>query len=212
MLKHKEEEKVLRTRCRQLGVSLFLPQQTAVRSLGFTSAIAGEGKTFLARLTAEVAAEDNGFPVTLLECNWENPMLSSAYNLASAPGLSEWLLGQCPLALIRRQVTSNLTVIPAGDSSYNAAQLLQAFYQKGTYSVLTDRREVLILDLPATVTTAYGPFAVQLADALILVVRMGVTPESFVIEALDYLKDLQVHGVIFNQVTSRIPRWLRRII
>src|SRR4051812_21194374 len=52
-----EVGQVLRTRCKQLGISLFFRGDTPIRSLGFTSAIAGEGKTFLARLTAEVMAE-----------------------------------------------------------------------------------------------------------------------------------------------------------
>src|SRR5579864_3234410 len=97
----KELVQELRTRCKQLGVSLFFQGETAVRSLGFTSAIGGEGKSFLARLTAEVMAENSSAPVTLLECNWENPILSSIYNLPLAPGLSEWLSGQCSLEAIR---------------------------------------------------------------------------------------------------------------
>jgi Mrp family chromosome partitioning ATPase len=208
----RELAQALRTRCKQLSVSLFFQSETAVRSLGFTSAIAGEGKTFLARLTAEAMAEDSSAPVTLLECNWENPMLSSAYNVPPAPGLSEWLCGQCPLEAIRRQVARNLTVIPAGNSTYNATQLLRILQQRGVHSVLANPNEVLIIDLPTTVTTAYGPLAARLADSLILVVRMGVTPESLVVEACHYLKDSHVHGIIFNQVTSRIPRWLQRIL
>ncbi len=207
-----EEERALRTRCGQLGVSVFFQEQTSVHSLGFTSAIPGEGKTFLARLTAEVMAEDNEIPVTLLECNWEHPTLSSAYDLAAGPGLSEWLLGRCPLEAIRRPVTHNLTIIPAGDNTYNATALLRTLQQRGIQSVLTNPDEMLIVDLPATVTTAYGPFAAQLVDTLILVVRMGVTPESFVTEAHNYLKNLSVHGVILNQVVSHLPRWLRRIL
>ncbi len=68
------------------------------------------------------------------------------------------------------------------------------------------------MDLPAIVTTPYGPFAAHLVDTLILVVRMGVTPESFVIEAHNYLEDLPVHGVILNQVVSHLPRWLQRVL
>jgi Mrp family chromosome partitioning ATPase len=202
----------LRTRCRQLGVSLFFHEQISIRSLGFTSAISGEGKTFLAKLTAEVMAEGNDVPVTLLECNWENPTLSAAYNLTSGPGLSDWLLGRCPLGAVRQEVARNLTVIPAGDDSFSATKLLRQLQQKGMHSLLVNPDEVLILDLPAVATTAYGPLATHIADALILVVRMGVTPEPFVTEACKYLKDLPVQGIVLNQVASRIPRWLRRIL
>jgi Mrp family chromosome partitioning ATPase len=158
-----------------------------------------------------VMAEADGFPVTLLECNWENPTLSSAYNVSSGPGLSDWLLGRCPLEAIRRRVTSNLTIVPSGDATYNATQLLQKLQQRDMHSILASPNEILIVDLPAIVTTGYGSFAAHLADLLILVVHMGVTPEAFVAEACHYLKDSHVHGIIFNQVVSHIPRWLRPI-
>ena len=207
-----EMVQILRTRCKQIGISLFFKDNASVRSLGFTSAIGGEGKTFLARLTAEVMAEEGTFRVTLLECNWDKPTLGLAYNLPPGPGLSEWLLGRCPLEAIRRRVTGTLTVIPSGDTNYNVTQLLQKLQQRSIHSVLTDPNEILIVDLPATATTVYGPLAAQLPDLLILVVRMGVTPESQVAEACHSLRDSHVYGVIFNQVASRIPHWLQKIL
>src|SRR6266576_1385505 len=48
----------LRVQCGRLCASLFFDERTAVRSLGFTSAIDGEGKSFLARLAALVMARD----------------------------------------------------------------------------------------------------------------------------------------------------------
>lgn len=207
-----EEAQVLRTRCRQLGASVFFQSQVMVRSLGITSAISGEGKTFLARLIADVMAEDNETSVTLLECNWEHPTLRGDYNLPSGPGLADWLRGSCSLDAIRYHVTSNLTVIPVGDSMGHGAKLLRDLQQRGSDAVLTSPDEILIIDLPSTVTTAYGPLAAHLADSLILVVHMGVTPESFVKEACSHLSDLPVHGIVLNQITSRLPRWLRLIL
>src|SRR5690242_16054953 len=48
----------LRERCRQLYAATFFREQHPVRSLGFTSAIRGEGKTYLARMTATVLADE----------------------------------------------------------------------------------------------------------------------------------------------------------
>jgi protein-tyrosine kinase len=207
-----EEARMLRIRCKQVCVSTFFQGHSPVRSLGFTSAIHGEGKSFLARLSAEAMAEDTSTPVTLLECNWEHPMLSTAFNLMPGPGLAEWLFEDCSLAAIRRQVSHNFTVIPAGDSKNNTIGLLRAFQQRGALDVLTRPGEVLIIDLPSITTTTYGQLAARLVDSIILVVHMGVTPESLVTEAGNMLKDLPVQGVIFNQVTNRTPRWLRQIL
>ncbi|MBE3560373.1 MAG: CpsD/CapB family tyrosine-protein kinase [Ktedonobacteraceae bacterium] len=206
------EVRMLRTRCGQLGTSLFFHERAAVRSLGFTSAIDGEGKSFLARLAAEAMAEDNNVPVTLLECNWEHPDLENLFGLKRGAGLAEWLRGDCGLEAIRQQVSHNLTVIPAGEDRHDAIRLLQQFRQKGVLNVLAHPDEVLIVDLPSVVMTAYGPLAASLVEALVIVVRAGVTPDSLVAEACANLKDLRVHGIILNQVESRIPRWLRQLL
>ena len=207
-----EEARVLRVRCKQLCVAAFFQGRDAVHSLGFTSAISGEGKSFLARLAAEVMAEDDGTPVTLLECDWENPTLSTTFNLPSNRGLADWLNKSSSLTEIRYQVSPNLTVIPAGNSKNNAIGLLRTLQQQGMHDVLARPNEVLIVDLPSITTTPYGQLAASLLDSLILVVRMGVTPENFINEANSMLKDLPVEGIIFNQVKSQVPRWLRQIM
>ncbi len=92
-----EEAQMLRIRCKQLCVSTFFQEHTPVHSLGFTSAISGEGKSFLARIAAEAMAEDDSVPVTLLECNWENPSFNTAFDLPQGPGLAEWLHEDCNL-------------------------------------------------------------------------------------------------------------------
>lgn len=207
-----EEARMLRIRCKQICVSTFFRGHSPVRSLGFTSAIYGEGKSFLSRLAAEVMSEDDSTPVTLLECNWEHPSLDATFHLTHSPGLAEWLHGSCEISAIRHLVSPNLTVIPAGDSKNDPIGLLRTFQQRGVLNVLTRPDELLIVDLPSITTTAYGQLAAGLVDALILVVHMGVTSEGFIIEAEQMLKDLPVQGVVFNQVTNRLPRWLRQLL
>jgi Mrp family chromosome partitioning ATPase len=207
-----EEAQMVRIRCKQLCVSTFFQSHTPVRSLGFTSAIPGEGKSFLARVAAEALADDDSVAVTLLECNWEHPSFNTDFNLAQGPGLAEWLRQECSLDAIRHQTLHNLTVIPAGESKNNAIGLLRAFHQRGVLDVLTRPNEVVVVDLPSVTTTPYGQLAASMVDSLILVVRMGVTPESFIIEANSMLKDLPMQGIIFNSVVSQVPRWLRQIL
>ena len=106
---------LLRDRCQKLCLSIFYREQAPARTLGFTSALAGEGKTFLAMMVATVLAGDSGVPVTLLECNWEHPTLHEHFDLPRTPGLAEWLRGEAVAAQVRHQVGDNLFVVPAGD-------------------------------------------------------------------------------------------------
>ncbi|MDQ2717876.1 MAG: CpsD/CapB family tyrosine-protein kinase [Chloroflexota bacterium] len=204
--------RVLQERCRQLGVSLFFREQDPVHSLGFTSSIKGEGKSFLATLTALLLANDSHDPVTLLECNWENPTLHEYFGCPRTPGLAEWLRGECDETAIRHQVNGRLTVIPAGDGKRDAVQLLQRMRQDDLLANWTRSKDLLIVDLPSVATTAYGPLAASLVEALIVVVRAGVTPDDLIVETCAQLRDMPVHGLILNQLESRIPRWIRQLL
>lgn len=197
--------------CRHLCLDLFGREQGAVRSLGFTSAISGEGKSFLALATARLLARDSLEPVTLIECNWDHPTLHKMLGIPEIPGMAEWLNGICDEQEIRYEAEENLTVIPAGDGAHDAVKLLKRIQQSGLQK-LFKQNELFILDLPPVITTSYGSLAASLAETVVIVVRSEVTPSNILIETCAQLKDVSIHGIILNQGRSRIPRWLRQIL
>lgn len=202
----------LRERCRQLCAATFFREHSTIRSLGFTSATAGEGKTLLALATATVLASDSGQPVTLLECTWERPRLQELFNLPRRQGLAEWLRGECSEEAIRYQVSPELTVIPAGNAAGQAMKLIHQLAERQLLARLPASQGLFILDLPPLVTSGYGALAAGLADSLILVVHAGVTSEVLVSEACAQLRDLPVQGILLNQIESHIPRWIRQLL
>ena len=199
-------------RCRKVCCSLFFREQAPVRSLGFTSSIRGEGKSFLSMITAEMLAQDSSEPVTLLECNWDHACFSDHFGFAPAPGLAEWLRGECAEEDIRHKVASNLTVIPAGNARRQNVKLLQKIRQKGLHHLFAQSSELLVVDLPAMAISGDGVLAATLVESLIMVVRVGVTPDDLIAATCQQLKDLPVQGLLLNQVKSNIPRWLRQIL
>jgi protein-tyrosine kinase len=203
---------MLQEHCRQLCLSLFYREQAPIRSLGFTSSIAGEGKSFVAAVTAQGLARDSREPVTLVECNWDHPSQHEYFGIPATPGLAEWLWGTCEEEAIRYQVESNLTVIPAGHGAHNAVKLLQQIQQQGLLHLFAHAEGFYIIDLPPIITSGYGSLAASLPESLVLVVRAQVIPESMVVETCTQLKDVPIHGIILNQGDSRIPRWLRQLL
>jgi protein-tyrosine kinase len=203
---------MLLERCRNLCISLFYREHSPVRSLGFTSSIQGEGKSFLASITAQVLAHDSNKPVTLIECNWEHPTLHEHFDIPAYPGLAEWLRGTCSEDDIRYQVDKNLTVIPAGNGSYDAVKLLNQLNENGLQKAFKQTNELYIVDLPSIITTGYGSLAAGLVEAVVIVVRAQAISERMVIETCSQLDASSVHGIILNQVGSHIPRWLRQIL
>jgi Mrp family chromosome partitioning ATPase len=202
----------LQERFRQLCLSLFFRSHSPVRSLGFTSSINGEGKSFLAIVMANVLANDSRDPVILLECNWEHPSFHEYFGIPATPGLAEWLRGECSETAIRHQFDRNLTIIPAGDGRRDGVKLLMQMQQKGLLESIARSKELLVVDLPPVVTSACGALAATLVEALLIVVHGGVTTDLMVTETYAQLKDLPVCGIILNQVESRIPRWIRQLL
>lgn len=203
---------LIQEQCLKLCLAAFFREQAPVKSLGFTSAVDGEGKTLLALMTSTVLASQSGKPVTLIECNWEHPCVHDRFGVPATPGLAEWLRHECGLADIRHQVDQHLTVITAGESSRDAIALLGILRERGVQQALGGTDHLAILDLPSVVTTSYGALAARLAESLILVVRAGVTPEAAVAQAREDLGGAHIEGVLLNQLRSNIPRWLQRIL
>lgn len=202
----------LRQQGRRLSVSLFLREHSPVRSVGFTSAVAGEGKSLLALTTAAVLAEDSAEPVLLLDANWEHPTVHERFGLPSTPGLAEWLRGECREEEVRHEVAENLSVVAAGDGRTDAVKLLRRLRELSAAYKVTSTPALIVCDLPPILTCGYGALAASSVESVLLVVRAGVTPEEMVAEACDRLQDLPVEGVVLNQIASHIPRWLQRIL
>lgn len=196
---------------RRLCLTLFASEQSTIRSLGFTSSIGGEGKSFLATVMARFLAHDSIEPVTLVECNWEHPTLHETFDIPATPGLAEWLDGTCSEDDVRYDAGENLTVIPAGDGIVDAVRLLKRIQQRGLQK-LVKQNELFIFDLPPVITSSYGSLAASLVDTVILVVRSEVTPARMLAETCAQLNGVPIHGIILNQGNSHIPGWIRQIL
>lgn len=203
---------LIRSQCLKLSLSLFNRTQRSTRSLGFTSAIPGEGKTFLACVTASTLAERSHRSITLVDCNWDNPTLHAHFDIPNSPGLAEWLREECELEDIRHTISPYLRVIPSGDASEDALALAERFRAIGAQALLSAPDELLIADLPAVLTTDYGALLPQLLDAVLLVVRASATQEAHIAEASRELADSSVEGTVLNAARSSIPRWLLRLL
>jgi len=203
---------MIQERCRQLCFSLFFREHAPVRSVGFTSSIGGEGKSFLSLVTAQVLAHDANEPVTLLECNWEHPSLHEYFGIPATPGLAEFLEGSCNEDDIRYQVEDNLTIIPAGNGSQDAMKLLRLIQQVGLRNYFANKNSLFVVELPPILTAGYGSLAARLVESVIIVVHSQITSDSMLAQTYSQIKDLPIDGIIQNQRKSHIPHWIQQIL
>jgi protein-tyrosine kinase len=204
--------KLLREQLCQLVLSLYFREPEKIHSLGLTSAVPGEGKTFLSLLTARVLAEERFGPITLVDLNWDHASLDAHFGLPSTPGLAEWLRAEASESEVCHAVSDTLTVVTAGDGKLDTVMLLGRVRQRGLAKSLGRSNGFLVADLPAVLTTGYGILAASLVESLALVVHSGVSSEDAVTATCHKLESLPLHGVILNQVSSRVPGWIRQVL
>ena len=173
--------------------------------LGVTSALSGEGVTFVSRGLGAVIANDMGRSIVVVELNWARPVSPT-----SGIGIAQVLTGEATLKeALRPTVIDGFDLLSAGVSSVaqrpvlaRSAALVQVINE------LQSLYEHVVLDLPAVLATSDALTLAGRAEAVALVVRQGITGEPQVKRALSELDHIALLGVIINQWSSPIPKRL----
>ena len=194
--------------------------------LGFTSAIAGEGVTFICQTVAAVMAHDLRERVCVIDLNWGDAPEAQKGRRGGKKGQRQGKDNQPdpPAGLadaLRRQMTlrdiiletddPRLTIVSAGAATAAEGQVFARSNELSQIiNVLERHNDRLILDLPPLLTSSAAIPLARLADAVGLVVRHGVTSDTQVRTALDRLGGVPTLGVVLNRASSKIPRSLQR--
>jgi Mrp family chromosome partitioning ATPase len=178
--------------------------------LGLTSAITGEGVTYVTRSLALVLTNDAARNVCIVDLNWADPADWSRG--VPEAGLAEVIRDSLPLE--RAFVTTGnlgLSFLPAGTASIAERPVLANSTELGeVLAELSQNFHHVLLDLPAVHATSEALTLAEHSDALAIVVNQGVTPEAQVKSALEQLGGVETLGVILNRSVSKIPGIVRR--
>jgi succinoglycan biosynthesis transport protein ExoP len=192
---------VLAASFQTLGNSIVVRSDSReTKSVVFTSAMAGDGKTFVSvQFARSLAAQ--GMRVLLIDGDLRRHGLSRMMRLAPKGTLPELLQGIRPLAeCITRDLESGVDVIASGRTATDPAHALELSRIRRLLSDLRSVYDMIVIDTPpiGAVDDAL-PFA-SLADATVLVVRSGSTPQNIVQGALQRLEfgGANVVGAVLN--------------
>ncbi|HKW78974.1 MAG TPA: hypothetical protein VJQ09_07720 [Candidatus Limnocylindria bacterium] len=167
------------------------------RSLGFTSAVAGEGVTTVALGTAMALAAIRDDGVLLVDANWLSPALTADAGLRSHAGLAELLAGTAdPGSVIVASRQERLGIVPIGDrgASRPALRSLAALLARDIPGYAT-----VIVDLPPVLAgEAYVLPWTAVLDHLFVVLREGATPLPVARSALERI-GIAAPQVILNR-------------
>jgi protein-tyrosine kinase len=188
-----EEFRTLRTRLNHLQT--IQPLHTIV----VTSPSPAEGKTFTATNLALAQSHLAESSVLLADFDLRRPIIHSLFQVDRAPGLSDFLTGQCtfPQAL-RRIEGMNLYFLPSGSPVKNPLELLNMRQAKAMFEELPKAFNWAIFDTPPLLFSADANLMATLADGTILVVKIGATTFDNVTRAMQSLCENNVLGIVAN--------------
>jgi receptor protein-tyrosine kinase len=188
-----EEFRTLRTRLNHLQT--LQPLHTVV----VTSPSPAEGKTFSAVNLALAQSHLAENSVLLGDFDLRRPIVHNLFQIDRAPGLSDYLTGQCtfPQAL-RRIEGMSLYVMPAGSPVKNPLELLNMKQAKALFEELPRTFSWAIFDTPPLLFSADANLLATMADGTILVVKIGSTTFDNVTRAMQSLCENNVLGIVAN--------------
>jgi receptor protein-tyrosine kinase len=188
-----EEFRTLRTRLNHLQT--LQPLHTIV----VTSPSPAEGKTFTAVNLALAQSHLAESSVLLGDFDLRRPIIHNLFQIERAPGLSDYLTGQCSFSqAIRRVEGMNLYLLPAGTPVKNPLELLNMRQAKLLFEELPRSFSWAIFDTPPLLFSADANLLATLADGTILVVKIGSTTFDNVTRAMQSLCENNVLGIVAN--------------
>lgn len=188
--------KILRTNI------LFPKTGEPPRSIMVTSAIPGDGKSFVAANLSISLAQGVEEHVLLMDCDMRRSSIHERFGFKDGiPGLSDYLSSSVPLEkLLQKTVVDKLTILPGGPPPQNPAELLSSQAMKALLkeTKLRYNDRFIIVDSPPPQLTAETTALAQYIDGIILVVKYGSTPKDLIKDLLRKLGRDKVIGVVMN--------------
>jgi protein-tyrosine kinase len=195
-----EQFRILRTNL------LFPVSGKPPRSILITSAVPGEGKSFVASNLAISIARNIDEHVLLMDCDMRKPCLHSRFGLGDVQGLSEYLCNGTPLpsVLVKTKI-GKLTILPGGKPPKNPSELLSSAQMAALLEEVKTRyldRYIIIDSPPPRLTAETGAIA-RNVDGVLLVVKYGSTRREVIEDMVDMIGKEKILGVVMNWFNLR---------
>lgn len=205
-----EQYKILRTNIVSLSSSA-----KPVKTIGITSSIHSEGKTITALNLAITLAHDLAKKsILLLDADLRKSRIQKIMGIDTIDaGLSDYLQDSLTLdnVLIKTGI-ENLTLLPAGKSPKNPAELLSSYRMKELLSTVKMHFDYVIIDMPPVIpVTDPGVIGAQI-DGMLMVIQAGRTQRNVVSNAETLLSQARVKllGYVMTNVEYHMPQYLYR--
>ncbi len=175
--------------------------QGGMKTLGITSAHYGDGKSTLALNLALSIAQDVNQTVLLVDLDLRKPNVAEYLGLKATTGLTDYFTREVPLAeCLVRTPFPRLSVLPAGRALDHSSEMLGSPKISALAEEMKSRYpdRLIIYDLPPVLAQDDPLVFLPQMDALLLVVKEGVTSTQELKTTLHALGTAHVLGTVLN--------------
>ncbi|HMD31726.1 MAG TPA: CpsD/CapB family tyrosine-protein kinase [Candidatus Acidoferrales bacterium] len=175
-------------------------ERRALKIVLVTSAMPGEGKTFICANLAHAIARQQEKRVLLVDCDLRSPSLHVILGAPGEPGLAAYLKEEAGVEqILQRGPQENLFLIPGGGGAANPAELVARGRLKSMLSQLTPHFDWVLVDSPAAGPMADALTIADCCDGVLLVVQGGNTPYDVAQGVVQELREKRLLGVVLNR-------------
>jgi polysaccharide biosynthesis transport protein len=182
---------------------VLAPELATARALLVTSAESGEGKTMAAANLA-VSLARLGQHVLLIDADLRNPRMHEMFGVERKPGLAD-LMTDLRAGVVadafRSTNIAGLWVLPSGNVSANAADLLGTDQFRSLINQLRGMFDWIVLDSPPVLAVTDACLIARVASAVLFVVESGKTPRDLASAAVERLEAVgaTIVGAVLNR-------------
>jgi len=171
------------------------------RSIMVTSAVPGEGKSFVASNLAVSIAQNIDQHVLLMDSDIRKATIHSNFGFDDVAGLSEYLSKGTPLSsLLLKTEINKLTILPGGIPPENPSELVSSNQMSKLLKEVTLRynNRYIIIDSPPPHLTSETSVIARQVDGILLVVKAGSTNRELIEKLLEMMGKDKIIGVVMN--------------
>jgi Mrp family chromosome partitioning ATPase len=169
------------------------------------SALAGEGKTFVAINLALSIARERDWNVVLVDGDCARRHITQLVGADEEPGLMDLVTdtGLTFDSMVMPTSIRGLAVLPAGTHNEHAAEFFASVRMDQLCESASgaDQRRIVIFDTPPMFTTEAPALAAH-SGQVVVVVQANKTPQKAVLDALERIEPSKAVSVVLNQAES----------
>jgi capsular exopolysaccharide synthesis family protein len=170
-----------------------------------SSALPGEGKSFVSANLAEVLSRHSGRSALLIDGDLRRPQLHRMLGAPSGPGLTDYL--QKPNLrehdVVQKGDADGLYFLPCGTETPNSSELLSSPRMKQLVQWARDEFSWVVIDSPPVVLVSDAARLAEFCDGVVLVVQADATSYEIAAKAKSMFRENAVLGAVLNRVPGR---------